>query len=111
MKYPILKLLAFAFITSFAKIFNVSDYLDEVTKFNDVTMKSCQSIDHSYGKRLLEKIVKDDVNKIHVLVERNIEAENQCLKITSKFNVPVHKAKLISEVVQHDINFAQFERA
>lgn len=89
----------------------IQSALDEVTKFNDITMKSCQSIDHSYGKRLLEKIVKDDVNKTHVLVERNIEAENQCLKITSKFNVPVHKAKLISEVVQHDINFAQFERA
>ena len=85
----------------------IQSALNEVKKFNDITIKSCQSIDHSYGKRLLKQMVKDDIDKIDILVERNTAAKNQGLKITSKFNIPTHKVTVISEVVQHDIHFVQ----
>lgn len=79
--------------------------LDEVVKFNDIVISSCQSIDNSYGKRLLEQLTKEDANNMNITVERFTAAEEQSLKITSHINIPINKAKAISDTVQHTIHF------
>ena len=85
--------------------------LIEVKKFNQITIDSCQHIDRAYAKRLLSQMNDSFLEDLELSVERIFKNNTvNKLVINSELDIPNERAKEISDIVQHEIEFNNKQR-